>query len=54
VNYGVVPDVQLHTILPMTLYVPADGASSYGYSDTEFGVKYRFVHEDNWLPGSDQ
>ena len=33
VNYGVVPDVQLHTILPLTLYVPANGASSYGYGD---------------------
>jgi hypothetical protein len=50
VNYGVVPDVQLHTILPMTLYAPADGASSYGYGDTEVGVKYRFVHEGDWLP----
>jgi hypothetical protein len=37
VNYGVVPDVQLHTIVPMTLYAPADGASRY--SDTELGVK---------------
>jgi hypothetical protein len=48
VNYGVVPDVQLHTILPLTLYVPADGASSYGYGVTELGVKYRFVHESSW------
>lgn len=45
-----VPDVQLHTILPMTLYAPASGASSYGYGDTELGVKYRFVHEGDWLP----
>jgi hypothetical protein len=50
VNYGVVPDVQLHTILPMTLYAPADGASIYGYSDTELGVKYRFVPEGAWRP----
>ncbi len=50
VNYGVVPDVQLHTILPMTLNAPAQGASSYGYGDTELGVKYRFVHEGAWLP----
>jgi hypothetical protein len=50
VNYGVVPDVQLHTIAPMTLYAPAAGASSYGYGDTELGVKYRFVHEGDWLP----
>jgi hypothetical protein len=50
VNYGVVPDVQLHTILPMTLSAPATGASSYGYGDTELGVKYRFVHEGDRLP----
>lgn len=49
-NYGLVPDVQLHTILPLTLYVPADGASSYGYGVTELGVKCRFVHEGAWRP----
>ena len=40
VNYGVVPDVQLHTVsyLPLTLYVRADGASSYGYGVTELGT----------------
>jgi hypothetical protein len=48
VNYGAVPNVQLHTILPMTLYAPAEGASSYGYGDTELGVKYRFVQEGKW------
>jgi len=50
VNYGAVPDLQLHTILPMTLYAPAKGTSSYGYSDTELGVKYRFVQEGTWRP----
>jgi hypothetical protein len=50
VNYGVVPNLQLHTILPMTLYAPAEGPSSYGYGDTEFGAKYRLVQEGKWLP----
>ena len=50
VNYGAVPNLQLHTILPMTLYAPAQGASSYGYSDTELGAKYRFVQEGKWVP----
>lgn len=50
VNYGVAPDVQLSTTLPMTLYAPAGSASSYGYGDTEIGVKFRFVHEGDWLP----
>lgn len=50
VNYGVVPEVRLHTILPMTLYAPDTGASNYGFGDTELGVKYRFIQEGHWLP----
>lgn len=50
VNYGAVPNLQLHTILPMTLYAPSQGASSYGYGDTELGAKYRFIQEGKWLP----
>jgi hypothetical protein len=50
VNYGAAPNLQLHTILPMTLYAPSDGATSYGYGDTELGAKYRFVQESDWYP----
>ena len=50
VNYGALPNLQLHTILPMTLYAPAEGASSYGYSDTELGAKYRLIQEGMWRP----
>jgi hypothetical protein len=50
INYGAVPNVQLHTILPLTLYAPGEGANSYGYGDTELGVKYRFVQESDWRP----
>jgi hypothetical protein len=32
----------------MILYAPGQGASSYGYGDTEFGAKYRFVREGKW------
>jgi hypothetical protein len=52
VNYGAVPNLQLHTIAPMILYAPGQGASSYGYGDTELGAKYRFVREGKWRPGS--
>jgi hypothetical protein len=45
VNYGVVPDVQLHIIMPLAYNAPASGGSHYGYGDTELGVKYRFVSE---------
>jgi hypothetical protein len=50
VNCGILPNLQLNTILPMTLYAPAEGARSYGYGDTELGAKYRLVQERKWLP----
>ena len=50
VNYGVVPDVQLHLIAPLA-YDDQSGRHA-GYGDTELGIKYRFVHEDDhgWRP----
>lgn len=49
VNYGVVPDVQLHLLLPIN-YSSFQGNSSYGYASTEIGVKYRFVKETESMP----
>ncbi|HWB53406.1 MAG TPA: hypothetical protein VG722_04410 [Tepidisphaeraceae bacterium] len=49
IDYGIWPDVQLHEITPFA-YDHADGQSHYGYSDTELGVKYRFIHETKYLP----
>ena len=50
VNYGILPDLQLHAIVPLTLVVPKVGSSQYGYGDTEFGSKFRFVHEGDYAP----
>lgn len=52
VNYGALPDVQLHIIAPFAFDKPHDERGHYGYGDTELGVKYRFVHEDEhgWRP----
>jgi len=50
VNYGVVPNVQLHVIAPLAYSTPSAGGSAYGYGDTELGMKIRFVEETNWLP----
>lgn len=52
VNYGVLPDVQLHIIAPFAYDKPKDEHGHYGYGDTELGIKYRFVHEDEegWRP----
>ena len=49
-NYGVVPNVQLHLIAPLAYDVPPDDKSHYGYGDTELGAKIRFLQETNWLP----
>jgi len=51
VNYGVVPNVQLHLVLPMTtVFAPSGGPTNFGYSDTEVGAKVRFVKETAHLP----
>ncbi len=53
-NWGAVPNVQIHLILPFgeilpsnsTIYAPAGaGPSAFGLGDMELGVKYRFVKE---------
>jgi hypothetical protein len=48
-NYGVLPDTQIHLIVPMTTVGVDGGPTEVGLGDMELGVKYRFVHEtDNW------
>jgi hypothetical protein len=52
VNYGALPDLQLHVIAPLAFDRPAGSGTKFGYGDTEFGVKYRIVEEDaeGWRP----
>jgi hypothetical protein len=50
VNYGPLRNVQLQMIIPMVLYAPSQGAASYGYGDTQVGIKYRFFEEGEWIP----
>ena len=52
VNYGVLPDVQLHIIMPMAYGQISGEALYYGYGDTELGVKHRFINpgKDDWWP----
>ena len=50
INYGIVPNVQIHLITPLE-YVNTEGESShYGYSDTEIGAKFRFIQETDSYP----
>jgi len=50
VNYGAVPNIQIHLIAPMQYVKPEGEASQYGYGDTEFGIKYRFIQETKYVP----
>ncbi len=49
-NYGVLPNVQLHVITPLGFDVPPQGSSHYGLNDLELGVKFRFIQETNGQP----
>ncbi|MCX6257263.1 MAG: hypothetical protein NTW49_05100 [Bacteroidia bacterium] len=50
VNYGLISDVQVHLLLPLNYYYIPHHNIDFGYADTEFGVKYRFVQETNNSP----
>ena len=55
VNYGVVPNVQLHLVLPMTAsFAPSvnssGGPTNFGIGDSELGAKIRFVKETKRIP----
>lgn len=50
-NYGVVPNVQLHVVVPVVAsFPPNGGAVNYGIGDTELGIKIRFVKETKLRP----
>jgi len=46
-NYGVVHDVMVHLITPFAFARQEGQASEYGYGDTEVGVKYRFLNNQD-------
>lgn len=50
INYGILPDVQAHINVTMAADASKGEPVYYGYGDTELGVKYRFIHETDWLP----
>jgi hypothetical protein len=49
-NWGAVPNVHLHIILPAATVLPAVGPRAFGLGDTELGIKYRFVQETKHCP----
>jgi hypothetical protein len=51
VNYGVVPNVQLHLVVPVgASFAPMNGPVNYGIGDTELGAKVRLVKETKQFP----
>ena len=47
VNYGAVPNLQLHVMAPLSFYSIKGNKTNYGYGDTEFGAKIRFINKDS-------
>lgn len=52
VNYGALPNLQLHIIMGLAFDDPAGRQLQMGMSDTELGAKYRFIDPgpDDWWP----
>ena len=50
VNYGALPNLQLHLIAPVAFDAPSGAGRQFGYGDTELGAKYRFLEETDSSP----
>jgi hypothetical protein len=46
INYGIIPDVQVHLIVPMK-YTKRESSTEYSYINTELGVKCRFINNSD-------
>lgn len=50
INYGALPNLQLHVIAPYAFDAPSASPRHFGYGDTELGAKYRLVDERESRP----
>jgi hypothetical protein len=50
VNFGALPNLQLHVIVPAAVAWASGSAVQYGLGDIELGAKFRFVEEGEWRP----
>jgi hypothetical protein len=52
INYGALPNVQLHVTVPVAFNSQSVTGTQFGYGDTQFGVKYRIIDPgaDDWWP----
>lgn len=44
-NYGILPNVQLHVLAPISFDAPSGQGVQAGLGDAELGIKYRFIDE---------
>jgi hypothetical protein len=49
-NYGPLPGLQLHVLVPFAFVLPTSGRAAYGLGDVEVGAKLRLVKEGRWRP----
>jgi hypothetical protein len=58
-NWGALPSIQLHAILPLGAVIPSnnpvyapggEGPSAFGVGDMELGVKYGFIKQTKYRP----
>jgi hypothetical protein len=49
-NWGALPNVHLHVIVPAATIFPASGPRPFGFGDIELGVKLRFIQETKHRP----
>ena len=49
-NWGALPNVHLHVIVPAAAALPADGPRTFGIGDIELGIKLRFINETRHRP----
>lgn len=50
INYGVISNMQFHLEIPVNFNLIQQKVFQYGYANTEFGVKYRFIQESKYVP----
>lgn len=50
VNYGLITNLQVHLLLPLNYNYTPHGTADFGYGNTEFGIKYCFIHETDNRP----
>lgn len=50
VNYGALPNLQLHVVVPYAWSLPSAAPVANGIGDIEAGFKYRFIQETKCLP----